>query len=501
MVTSDNNSDNLIKKQKASHFLDTPHLQNLLHLFDYLVQSTNKIILISGAEQAGKTALVKALLQRLSQSNWCACLSGHHLTQSDSAAQSICQSFELPPNEKMGAASLTQFLDTAAKNLDSPPLRQLLIIDDAQLLDGPALEFVTQAALYSAEKNRGFRLILFAQPELETRLSGLPLPANMIYQHTINNFNREECRQLLKLYIGAQQASSGTDILSGSLLENIYQASEGLPGRVLQEYRAATEGSRNRQGKAYSNLSRWPIIAIALLLIVFTAIYLTSSEDDQTPELVDSANILHTQKIGSGRIDRRAVEQLKVINAAPQIKPISNRDADLDTPENLTQTAPILPKQEIERPNQKTEEVPPAPLAVPTKEPKPIKIVKTEKNPTKKQIFTEEEQLILALAPTDYTIQLMGSRTHDRIDQLIATVTQDEQFMRFETTHKNAPWVVLIYGHYQDRQKAVEAESKLPPELRNLNKPWIRLVVGIQEILRSRPVNPKPSVDHPTLPN
>jgi len=496
VVTNDNNSDDLIKKQKASHFLDTPHLQNLLHLFDYLVQSTNKIILISGAPQAGKTALVKALLQRLSQSNWCACLSGHHLTGSDSAAQLICQSFELLPNEKMGAASLTQYLDTAAKNLDSPLLRQLLIIDDAQLLDGSTLEFITQVALYSAEKNMGFRLILFAQPELETRLSGMSLPANMIYQHTINNFNREECRQLLNQYIGAQQASSGTDILPGNLLEKIYQASEGLPGRVLQEYRATTEGGRTRQVKSYSNLSRWPMIAIALLLIVFAALYLTGSEDDQTPELVDSANILHSQKIGSGRIDRRAIEQSKVINAAPQIKLISNRDADLDTLESPTQTAPILPKQEVDRPDQKTEEVPSAPLAVPAKEPKPIKIAQTEGNPAKKQIFTEDEQQILAFAPTDYTIQLMGSHTYDRIDQLMTTVAEDEQFMLFETTHKNAPWVVLIYGHYQDRQKAVEAESKLPPDLRKLNKPWIRRVVGIQKVLRNRPINLKSSVDH-----
>ena len=185
-----------------------------------------------------------------------------------------------------------------------------------------------------------------------------------------------------------------------------------------------------------------------------------------------------------------------MINAAPQIKLISNRDADLDTLESPTQTAPILPKQEVDRPDQKTEEVPSAPLAVPAKEPKPIKIAQTEGNPAKKQIFTEDEQQILAFAPTDYTIQLMGSHTYDRIDQLMTTVAEDEQFMLFETTHKNAPWVVLIYGHYQDRQKAVEAESKLPPDLRKLNKPWIRRVVGIQKVLRNRPINLKSSVDH-----
>jgi len=499
-VVTNNSSDELVKEQDDSFFLDTPHLQNLLHLLEYLIRSTRKIILITGVAQAGKTALSEAFLRHLPQDIGYNCLSGRDFADADTVIQSICQRFELPQSEPMAARELVLSLDAAAKHSDTPPPRQLLVIDDAQALDESALEFVVQLALCSAEEDLGFRLVLFARPELQERLSGLSVPANRVYQHALSNFKITECRQLLQRYIGEEPpGDDGENVLTDSFLGKIYGTSQGLPGKLLEEYRASMATGRARVVASPLKQGAWQAVAAVFLVAVFLVIYLTSSVDEPVPASAKSDDIVQAQKAGSGRIDRRALEAFKAVDIKPaaDIPTLRDEVADLDTASTRVITEPTLPKPETNIVKEILPEVSSVPSAIEVPElvemEKPVMPAKerSEQQPeslVKETLYSEDEQLILALAPTEYTIQLMGSRTHDRIEKLMVEVAAEDQFMLFETIHKKEPWVVLLYGHFKDRQGALVAESKLHPDLRKLN-PWIRRVADIQQTLKNRPVN------------
>jgi DamX protein len=91
---------------------------------------------------------------------------------------------------------------------------------------------------------------------------------------------------------------------------------------------------------------------------------------------------------------------------------------------------------------------------------------------------------ILALPPTEYTLQLLGSRKEESIIASKAKIAGGDNMLYFEKPHKGAPWYVLIYGHYADRAAAKAAAKKLSAELKGI-KPWIRKVSDIQATIKA----------------
>ena len=120
--------------------------------------------------------------------------------------------------------------------------------------------------------------------------------------------------------------------------------------------------------------------------------------------------------------------------------------------------------------------------------PAPVKpAIVEEKKPTvqaKESGWLKEKQL-LAWPAKGYTLQLLGARSADSIDQFMRSAKEPEKIYYFQTMFKGAPWHVLVYGQYSNRDAAVRAVSALPEELRKM-KPWPRSIKGVQADIQKK---------------
>jgi septal ring-binding cell division protein DamX len=74
---------------------------------------------------------------------------------------------------------------------------------------------------------------------------------------------------------------------------------------------------------------------------------------------------------------------------------------------------------------------------------------------------------------------LLGARSKKSALDFISKQKGSEQFYYFSTIYKGAPWHVVIYGEFANRDIANSAIKKLPSELRKM-RPWARSVRGVQ---------------------
>jgi septal ring-binding cell division protein DamX len=74
----------------------------------------------------------------------------------------------------------------------------------------------------------------------------------------------------------------------------------------------------------------------------------------------------------------------------------------------------------------------------------------------------------------------VGARSEDRIIEFIQQQRNPTEFAYFETRYQSESWFVVVLGDYRDRQAALRAIDRLPPEIRREN-PWARSIQSVQE--------------------
>ncbi len=84
-----------------------------------------------------------------------------------------------------------------------------------------------------------------------------------------------------------------------------------------------------------------------------------------------------------------------------------------------------------------------------------------------------------------YTLQLLGARSEESVNEFMASLKNSNKLYYFKTVFKGAPWHVVVYGQYANKQAANRAVAGLPEELRKL-KPWARSIKGVQQDIRKK---------------
>jgi septal ring-binding cell division protein DamX/type II secretory pathway predicted ATPase ExeA len=99
--------------------------------------------------------------------------------------------------------------------------------------------------------------------------------------------------------------------------------------------------------------------------------------------------------------------------------------------------------------------------------------------PARKSPYKTESWL-MSIESERYTLQLVGARSEDRIIEFIQQQRNPTEFAYFETRYQSESWFVVVLGDYRDRQAALRAIDRLPPEIRREN-PWARSIQSVQE--------------------
>ncbi len=99
--------------------------------------------------------------------------------------------------------------------------------------------------------------------------------------------------------------------------------------------------------------------------------------------------------------------------------------------------------------------------------------------PASPKRVTASEQKLLAMPAKSYTLQVLGARSKKSALDFIKKHGGSSKLYYFATVYKGAPWHVVVYGNYPNRDIANASIRKMPVALQK-SKPWARSLQGVQ---------------------
>ncbi|MCP3928865.1 MAG: AAA family ATPase, partial [Bacteroidetes bacterium] len=171
------------------HFLYlTPDHDEALASILYGIQERRGFITIVGEVGTGKTTLLNAVLDRLTDKSKVAYITNTDINFKQMLNMSLYEWGLLKDNERLSKVDAIHKLNSFAIRQTSLGGNVVLIIDEAQLIDNSTLEKLRLLSNLETRKYKLVQIVLFGQPELDIKLG----------QHELRQFTQ---RISLKRYI------------------------------------------------------------------------------------------------------------------------------------------------------------------------------------------------------------------------------------------------------------------------------------------------------------
>lgn len=213
-------------------FLARHHMRALL-LLEYGLMNEASFLLITGEVGAGKTTLIRCLLDRLDRSLVVGLLSNTS-RESGRILQWIGSAFGLGVHGKDDVSAyedLTQFLiRTYAQGK-----RAVLIVDEAQNLGKERLEEMRLLSNLNADHDFLLQMILVGQPELRTLMRSQQLrqlAQRIGADYHIGHLSEEETLRYVKHRL--KVAGGSPELFSDEAIRLVHASSRGIPRLVNQ---------------------------------------------------------------------------------------------------------------------------------------------------------------------------------------------------------------------------------------------------------------------------
>lgn len=498
-------------------FFTTPHLEKLHRLFNYLSRFSRKLVVVTGAPGAGKTALLEHFVQDQSEEDLVCYFAALKTDTPEQVLQEIADQLEM---DNFGSGLSVNDLTGAIQTFSLARLDEgcscIVVIDDAHLFEVAVLKQLYLLTLDDSQARCSIRLLLCGEEQLLERLREVvPVQAaeRTVFHQQISPLTFEETRQYLHVHF-RENGGQNKPPFNDSEYQRIYDVSKGLPGRINEAAKQLMVEAVNRlvdsgPDRKPPRIFFW--VLVPALLIVSAIFWWQSSNSEQ--ELAPLADGELTGQIERGGVDvgvelgvdeifaQSEPEQLEkpltietesaqVENTAKveeATEPLESSSADdfseISDAEVIVAGSPALDEIDgLELP----ERVAKSDLAIAEETPADLPegaelaAVVDAAAPLNESLLMSHSRQILAFNKSGYTMQLLGSRNVDSILTTMNKRPNDKNLLYFEKTHKGAPWYVLIYGNYPDKEAADRAAANLPKALGNL-KPWVRSIAGIQK--------------------
>lgn len=521
-------------------YFEPPSRLQLVDKMAHLLRYSDFLVVITGPKGAGKTSVAKKLVQETKAND----IRQIAITlEGETDALLLAQTCaKVITHDDASIKDPLAILHEQSRILQDVGQHFFILIDNAEWLTDEALELLSGLLISGIGKPK---VVLSGQESLVNRLASLSiheLLEGKLHVEHLQPFDREEAKEFLDLRF------SGQPELGKREFNALYDTSSGYPGRLTSAtsamYRSGRLGS-SRTKKAW--VLPLPLPHILGIGFVFFIVILISvwqmMRSDESVELEEASvqastplntdgrvslplavDVRDTDKIQDqitqlkderSELSKRLAEQESLIKEQlstqlplPVVKesePAANENAGgqadsgsessviavLNQQEvavaNSTNAVAVVDKPiEADVPKAVTEQVKVEEKVIEKSEPeKPVTV--EEKKPAvqaKESGWLKEKQL-LAWPAKGYTLQLLGARSADSIDQFMRSAKEPEKIYYFQTVFKGAPWHVLVYGQYSNRDAAVRAVSTLPEELRKM-KPWPRSIKGVQADIQKK---------------
>ncbi len=204
------------------------HHQKALTLLEYGILNQAGFCVISGQAGAGKTTLIRQLLNRFDKDTTIGLLSNTHASFEELLAW-ILMSFDLPYQNKSKTELYQCFVDFLIEQY-AQKRHTVLIIDEAQNMSPAALEELRMLSNINADKDQLLQMILMGQPGLLKNLQRPELrqfAQRIAVDYQLGAMNEKETCA----YIRHRLKVAGADmtIFNDDACKAVYYHSRGLP--------------------------------------------------------------------------------------------------------------------------------------------------------------------------------------------------------------------------------------------------------------------------------
>lgn len=512
-------------------FFEPPSRLQVLDKLKHMVRFSDFLLLVSGEKGTGKSTLVEHLKPDLHDTTLHCCVVRSETGLEQEQVLDLLLS-QLPSHDDVESdfSGRLKAFYLQLKALREAGQKCLIIVDDAENLSTSALELLLNLHQADSSSASAQLLLLMNNNFADKLLSSKPIKLleGRLHHLVLEKMSDEETRE----YIAACHPAAAS--LPAKKFTQLLQLSEGLPGRVdklIAGEKVSTQSST--PGTKAFPLPAAHMGGIGLILIGIFAISLWQffPESGVEPKESVGETVSVPLTVPAANKQEKAVEIsitdssiTKAEGSPKQVSSEPSKTAAIDAKQELEQKLALQeqkmeakkapPKQpekkdEVSRIAEELQEVvttnttskssvdkkaqeltkesPPSAKVVnaekvPNKEPESKKAepVKVEpKPPVVASKYNASESRILSWKESGYTLQMLGARSKESALSFIANQKSSEKFHYFSTIYKGAPWYVVIYGEYANRDIANSSIKKLPADLRKM-RPWARSVRGVQ---------------------
>lgn len=217
-----------------SFFFGSRGHRRAMAYLEYGLHQSEGFIVITGEVGAGKTTLVRSLLQKLDPKKVVAAqLVSTHLDAEDTLRM-VAAAFGLP-NKQLKKADLLLSLEMFLLSLTAAGKRALLIVDEAQNLTPKAVEELRMLSNFQLGEHALLQSFLVGQPEFRETMQSphmQQLRQRVIASYHLGPMDAEETRAYVEHRLAHVGWKGDKPAIDASAFEAIFELSGGVPRRI-----------------------------------------------------------------------------------------------------------------------------------------------------------------------------------------------------------------------------------------------------------------------------
>ena len=211
-------------------YFDSPSHQEALNVLLVALRSGAGFLKVTGEVGTGKTLLCRRLLNLLDEEFVTAYIHNPFLTPA-ALRMALAEELGVQCARNIGQHRLLKLITDRLIELNGAGKRVVLLLDEAQALPDDSLEALRLLTNLETEKDKLLLVVLFGQPELDTRLSQTrfrQLRQRILFAHKLRPLSAAESAAYLQHRL-AIAGGDGRALFDGAAIKQLTVASRGIP--------------------------------------------------------------------------------------------------------------------------------------------------------------------------------------------------------------------------------------------------------------------------------